>query len=591
MQTPPAPPFVLLEDRDAVIGFGRLFTRPVEIIRTDHVGDVDACLDRLQAGLQRGLHAAGYLAYEAAGAWEPGLAGLGRPTEGPVLWFGLFEGFDVIPADQLDRVFGDLAPRPIEALRLGRSREQHVAKVQRIKALIGAGDAYQVNLTFPIRFRYEGDPLALYACLRARQPVSHGGVVVLGDGAVLSVSPELFVSVSGRRATTRPMKGTTARGADPAQDREARRRLANDPKQLAENLMIVDLLRNDLSRVSQPGSVRVPALYTVETYPNFHALTSTVVGDLRPEAGVREVLQALFPCGSVVGAPKIRAAEIIAEVEEQGRGVYTGAVGMIAPNLDLAFNVAIRTAVVSAEGCGRFGVGGGIVADSDPDGEYDEALLKGRVLADLAEGFQLIETLRWTPAAGFVRLDAHLARLAGSAARLGFTVDLDGVRQSLAAAAQAWRDGPDRRVRLLLDPTGALAISDAPIDGEPGRVQRLGVADQTLDAADPFLRHKTTRRAGHEAASAQAESAGLDEMILLNRRGGVADGARNTIFVERDGQLLTPPIAAGALPGVLRAELIATGAASEAALTLDDLRGGGVFIGNSLRGLRPATLV
>ena len=584
-------PFVLLEDRASIDAAGRLFTRPVEVVRCDDLAAVSAGLARVQSGLDRGLHAAGFLAYEAWPALEP--ARCRRPgvaPAGPLLWFGLFAGFEAISGGVLDGLFGDLAPPPpIRDVRLGQSREQHVAKIETVKTLIAAGDAYQVNLTFPIRFHYAGDPLALYAALRARQPVAHGAVVALGESTVLSVSPELFVSVEGGRAVTRPMKGTAARGADEAADQGARRRLAADPKERAENLMIVDLLRNDLSRVCQVGSVRVPALHTVETYPTFHALTSTVTGDLRPGAGLRDILEALFPCGSVVGAPKIRAGEIIAELEGEGRGPYTGAVGAAGPDGDLAFNVAIRTAVLAADGEGRFGVGGGIVADSDPGAEYDEALLKGRVLTDLAEDFQLIETLRWTPA-GFVRLGGHLARLTSSARRLGFAADLRSIKRQVRTAALAWHSSADRRVRLLLHRDGSLIIADSALGEEPEHTLRLGLFDQALDAGDPFLRHKTTRRSVHEAASAAAAGAGVDEMVLLNRSGGIADGARNSIFVEHEGRLLTPPVRAGALPGVLRADLIAHGVALEAELSLEDLRARPVLIGNSLRGLRCCTL-
>lgn len=581
------PPFVLLEDRASIDAGGRLFTDPVENVRCDDLAAVEVGLERIQSGLDQGLHAAGFLAYEAWPALErASCLGRGLAPPSPLLWFGLFAGFEAIPGSVLDGLFGDLAPPPpIEDVRLGHSREQHVAKVLAAKTLIAAGDAYQVNLTFPIRFRFAGHPLALYAALRAKQPVAHGGVVALGESTVLSVSPELFVSVEGGRAVTRPMKGTAARGTDVAADCEARERLAADPKQRAENLMIVDLLRNDLSRVCQVGSVQVPALFNVETYPTFHALTSTVTGDLRPDARLRDILEALFPCGSVVGAPKIRAGEIIAELEGEGRGPYTGALGAVGPDCDLEFNVAIRTAVLGADGEGRFGVGGGIVADSDPDAEYEEALLKGRVLTDLAEDFQLIETLRWTPA-GYVRLGGHLARLTRSAELLGFAADRRSIESQVRQAALAWQGGADRRVRLLLHRDGSLVISDSEIDEEPERALRLGVFDQALDTGDPFLRHKTTRRFVHEAASAAAAVAGFDEMVLLNRSGNVADCARNSIFVEHEGVLLTPPVHAGALLGVLRADLIAQGVAHEAELGLEDLRARPMLIGNSLRGLR-----
>ena len=588
-------PFVLLEDRAAPGGGGRLFRDPVAIVRCDEPADLEAAFAALEAGVARGLHAAGMATYEVGCALEPRLAGLASPRpSGPLLWFGLFAAPRVLTGDALDAAFAALGPPPpIRDLRLGRDRAAHRAKVRRILELIGAGDVYQVNLTFPVDFDYVGDPLALYGALRARQPVAHGGVVMLEDLAVLSVSPELWVDVRGGIAATRPMKGTAARGADPAADRAAVEALLADPKQRAENLMIVDLMRNDLARVCEAGSVRTPALLTPETYPSFHALTSTVTGRLRAGVGARDIFAALFPCGSIVGAPKVRAAEIIGELEAEPRGFYTGAIGEIAPDGDLRFNVAIRTAVIAADGRGRYGVGGGIVADSDPDAEYDEALLKARVLTELAGDYGLIETFRWSPAAGFVRAAAHLDRLAASARRLGFAFDRRGAEAVLAAAAARWAaaDG-DRRVRLQLARGGALDLTVQPAAPAPDRPLRLALAAARLDAGDPFARHKTTRRAVFETAFAEAAAAGFDEVVFLNREGRLAEASRNTLFVRINDRLITPPLACGVLPGVLRAALLAEGRAVEGVLTLADLtRADGAFVGNSLHGLRAAVLV
>jgi para-aminobenzoate synthetase/4-amino-4-deoxychorismate lyase len=364
-----------------------------------------------------------------------------------------------------------------------------------------------------------------------------------------------------------------------------------DPKQRDENLMIVDLLRNDLSRISRPGSVRTPALFTVETYPSFHTLTSTVTGELRPGAPLQEKVAALFPCGSIVGAPKVRASEIIRELEAAPRGAYTGALGVIAPSGDMRFNVAIRTAVLRADGTGTYGVGGGIVADSDPDAEYDEALLKARVLSDLATDYGLIETLRWSPERGFVRLAGHLQRLERSAGQLGFGFDRCAIVGQLEQSAATWPHDGDRRVRALLGRDGTLKVTDQPAPAPPSQALRVRIADQRLDAGDPFLRHKTTRRDLHEAAFAEAAAEGFDEALLLNRRGALADASRNTVVVEIDGVLVTPPVRAGALPGVLRAELLAQGRARERNLDLADLEHATRwFLGNSLNGLRQAIL-
>lgn len=586
------PPFVLLEDRGAA-GPALLFADPVEIVQAEAAAQVADAFARIEAGLARGLHAAGFLSYELGYVFEPRLAGL-LPAQRslPLIWFGLFEAPRAIAAETLDRQFAAQgAPPPLEGLAFGLDEAGHAAQIGRVLDYLRAGDAYQVNLTFPIRFRYDGDPLALYAALRASQPVAHGGVVATGAASILSVSPELFIETASGQAVTRPMKGTAARGADLAADAAAKAALRADPKQRAENLMIVDLLRNDLGRVSEIGSVSVPALFSVETYPGFHTLTSTVTSRLLPGLPVSRLIEAMFPCGSVTGAPKLRAMEIIRELEETPRDVYTGSLGMIAPNGDLRFNVAIRTATLLTGGEGVYGVGGGIVADSLAASEYAECRLKARVLTDLAEDYGLIETLRWSAARGYVRLPLHLDRLAASAASLGFRFDRDAVTVRLAEAETAFVAGQDRRVRLELRRDGALDLAAPPLPPEPDGQLLVAVAAERVDAGDPFLRHKTTRRGAYERAFAAADASGCGEAIFLNRQGFLTESTRGNLFVRRSDILLTPPLEHGLLPGVLRRELLEAGAAREAPLRLSELAGGEPwFIGNSLRGLRPARL-
>ncbi len=585
-------PSVLLEDRLNAEAGGLLYARPHAVIRCDAAQDLQAAWRAVEQGLASGLHAAGLFSYELGYALEAKLAPLmPAPLDGPLLWLGLFDPPARIGAAALDEMFATFAPPPPVRLAAGEDRARHLAGVREALRLIAAGDIYQVNLTFPVDFTYAGDPLALYAAMRVRQPVAHGGVAALDGITVLSVSPELWMSTSGGVATTRPMKGTAARGGDAAADAAARTALAADPKQRAENLMIVDLLRNDLSRISAAGTVRVPALFTVETYPSLHTMTSTVTGHLRPDTSLRERVAAMFPCGSVVGAPKIRAGEVIRTLEPHPRGFYTGALGAIAPNGDMRFNVAIRTATLRADGNGRYGVGGGIVAESDPDAEYAEALLKARVLTDLADEYGLIETFRWSAASGFVRLDRHLARLARSAGALGFAFDAAGATRRLQARAGGWQaDAGDRRVRLLLARDGTVSVQDEEVVTPPG-VLRVGLAADRLDPGDPFLGHKTTQRTIYERAFAAARAAGLDEAVLLNRRGEVAEASRHTVFVEEDGRLLTPPLACGVLPGVLRSWLLDSDRAVERAITPAMLAGSPLWLGNSLHGLRQSILV
>ncbi|WP_018181649.1 aminodeoxychorismate synthase component I [Kaistia granuli] len=587
-------PFVLIEDRLNTSIPAELYCDPVEIVRCDRGEDVAAAFRRIEQGLSRGLHAAGFASYELGYALQERLGPAlpdGRAL--PLLWFGLFREPLPIPAVELDQVFGDLAPPPpLAAVRPRLDAAAHAAQVGRVLDYLRDGDAYQINLTFPVDFHYDGDPLALYAALRASQPVSHGGMVAFDDAAILSVSPELFLDIASGVVTTRPMKGTVMRGDNAETDQAAQDTLQNDPKQRAENLMIVDLLRNDLGRVSEIGSVKVPELFKVETYPTLHTLTSTVTSRLLPGTSLDHLMRAAFPCGSITGAPKLRAMEIIRELEAEPRDVYTGSIGVMRPNGDLRFNVAIRTATVFGNGTGRYGAGGGIVADSQAASEYAECLLKARVLTDLAEDYGLIETLLWSSETGFARLALHLDRLTRSAGALGFAFDRPAAEARLAALVPSLTAGGEHRVRLELRRDGGIEMVAPRLAAEPDRPVVTAFASLRADAGDPFLRHKTTRRQIYEAAFSEAVGRGADEAILLNRSGFVTEATRSNIFVERNGLLLTPPVSDGLLPGILRQSLIESGAAVERQLRPGDLAGAARwFLGNSLRGLRQAHLL
>ncbi|NTV70648.1 MAG: aminodeoxychorismate synthase component I [Azonexaceae bacterium] len=450
--------------------------------------------------------------------------------------------------------------------------ETYVATVNRIKRLIFEGDCYQVNFTFPLDFEWFGSPLALYARLRERQPVRYGGFVGDTRQGLVSLSPELFVERRGERLVTRPMKGTAPRSALPEQ-------LRDSAKDRAENLMIVDLLRNDLGRVADQGSVVVDRLFDIEEYPTLWQMVSEVSANVGGRS-FGEILRALFPCGSITGAPKIRAMQIAGELECTDRGIYTGALGWLAPDGDFRLNVAIRSLELGADGHGKLGVGSGIVADSQPTAEWQECLLKSRFLRECDPGLLLIETLRREDG-GYPRLAGHLERLRRSAAWLGFACDEAQVAELLAAqpVAGVWR------VRLTLSKDGCIDVQSFPQGAEPSEPRHAVLAAANIESAYPLRRHKTTDRAQYDAAlKALDGDPQLFDVVFLNERGEVAEGARSNVFVERDGVLLTPPLASGALPGVLRAELLATGRAREAVLYPADLADG-FWLGNALRGL------
>jgi para-aminobenzoate synthetase/4-amino-4-deoxychorismate lyase len=455
-----------------------------------------------------------------------------------------------------------------------------------VQEKIRSGDIYQLNLTFKARFRLAGSPLTFFLDLRQKQRVAYGGIVDTGKVTVLSASPEVFIEQEGNTISTRPMKGTAPRAGTPESDAEARLQLSTDMKQRAENLMIVDLMRNDIGRISEIGSVSVTDLFTVETFQTLHQMTSGVRATLKDGIGMTELLQGIFPPGSVTGAPKIRAMELTRALEAEPRGVYCGAIGHISPEGRALFNVAIRTAVIFRDAAGEMGIGSGVVFDSNGSKEYDECLLKMKFLTDPVKRFDLIETMLFEPETGLVLLERHIARLESSARYFGFAFDEVSVRKALSDAIEGQADR--LRIRLLLSEAGAVTVTTTPLPPpDADTIMRFVVSESILDSSDVFLFHKTTRRELYDQEwQKHSETMGAEEVIYVNERGELAEGSRTTIFLERNGRLETPVLSSGLLPGTLRAELIAQGRAVEAVLTLEDLGSAdAIFLGNSVRGL------
>lgn len=594
-----AQPFVLLDDaRHMGAVPARLFCNPVGTTAARSAAEIPALLDALEAARSRGLHAAGYLAYEAgrglAPAWR-GAVGDARDPDMPLGWFGFFETVERIDADAVESLLPGPAGAWVGGPRPRIVRADYLAAVERTLSYIRAGDIYQANLTFRADVPFAGAPLAIYARLRRTARAGYGGFIWTGERAIASLSPELFFALRGHEVMARPMKGTAERLIDPDADAVAARELATDPKQRAENLMIVDLIRNDLSRVAVPGSVAVPELFRVESFPTIHQLVSDVTAKMPNGTGAVDVLRAAFPCGSITGAPKVRAMEIIDELETGARGLYTGSIGFIEAGGDAAFNVAIRTLVFPAvipsqsdlqdgAACATLGLGSGIVADSQPAEEWRECLAKGEFVSAAGESFDLIETMLFDPVEGVQRLEGHLARMKASAVALDFVFDRHGARNSLQSATFRLRSAA--RVRMRLARSGALAVEVTPLPRLAELPVPVAVRPAPMAPDDFRLAHKTSLRADYDAVRIES---GTAEVVFVDEPGFVTEGSWSNIFVERDGQLLTPPLALGLLPGVLRAELIEKGRAVESHLRIADLEDG-FFIGNSLRGLIPARL-
>jgi para-aminobenzoate synthetase/4-amino-4-deoxychorismate lyase len=550
----------------------------------DGLADVLPVLRRVEEAVARGLHAAGFLTYEAAPAFDAALVTHPPDPRLPLAWFALFATREEVPA---------LVGIPDEPFTLGAwepslGAEAYARRVGRIREWIAAGDTYQVNFTLRLAAAFAGSDLGLYGALCRAQRSAYGALLRIGDLSVVSASPELFFRWAEGELELRPMKGTRPRGRWEDEDAALAAELVASPKERAENLMIVDLLRNDAGRVSEWGSVHVPRLFETERYETVHQLTSTIRSRTRPGTSLSDVLRALFPCGSVTGAPKVRTTEIIRELEDGPRGVYTGAIGFVSPG-ETAFSVGIRTLLVDrARGRAELGVGSGITYDAGAEAEYQECLDKARFASHPPADFELLETLLWEPGGGWFLLEGHLERTASSARYFGFRFDEAHARAALADAVSGPTDGP-LRVRLLAARDGAVRVETFPLAPQPEAPARVALSARPVDSRDPFLCHKTTRREVYTTRA--AERPDVDDVILVNERGEVTESTVANVVARIDGSLWTPQREAGLLPGVFRRHLLETGEIRERALRPEDLWAAEeVWLINSVRRWRRADL-
>ena len=577
--------FALLDDASAeghAQARSRLYGGYAGMLACQRIEDWPRLLDGMQDALARGLHAVPVLTYEL-GEQLAGIAPA-RELHAPLAQVLLFERYDMLDAAEVDAWLAARAdeqgpgPAGIGFVRANVDEATFAHAIGRIRDYIAAGDTYQVNYTYRLRFDAFGPVCALYARLRARQPVPYGALIALPDGrAVLSLSPELFVRHDAGRLLARPMKGTAP--ADPDDDLAnavRAQQLAADPKNRAENLMIVDLLRNDLGRIARTGSVGVPALFDVKRYSSVLQMTSTVQAQLAPGTSLQAIFEALYPCGSITGAPKRRTMEIIRELEPAARGIYTGAIGWIDPPAgsgfgtlqqarfgaqfgDFCLSVPIRTLTLLPEQNGvrhgELGVGAGIVYDSDPGAEYAECRLKAGFLTGLPNDFEIFETIHATRAEGCRHLERHLARLRASAAYFGHPFNADVARSAALQACAALPDETPHRVRLALRPDGEIVVQTGALAPLAEPVQVL-LADAPTHAHDIFLRHKTSIRSRYDAAWRTAESVGAFDTLFFNERGELTEGGRSNVFVRIGGRWYTPPLSSGVLPGVMRGVLL-----------------------------------
>jgi len=617
------PCFALLDDCGSTPErpTSRLHTGFVREHRCTDAAGLDSVWARIDADLRQGLHAVLLADYE----WGAKLLHAGQAQlaadDASALRVLMFRDCQKLSAAEVASWLetheaghahetGHIQPAGVMNLQPSVDEAAFTEAIARIHEAIAAGETYQVNFTYRLHGQGYGSPVALYRRLRERQPVAYGALIVLPEDGedgithVLSCSPELFLRHDGGVLTARPMKGTAARVDAPEGDSEMARLLSVDTKNRAENVMIVDLLRNDIGRVACTGSVKVPTLFAIEPYATVFQMTSTVQAALRPGVGMPELLRAVFPCGSITGAPKHRTMEWISRLESTPRGLYCGAIGWIdAPAGDacigdFCLSVAIRTLTLGAESKEgarplHLGVGAGIVQDSNAADEFEECLLKARFLTALDPGFELFETMLATPGEGIRYLDRHMARIAGSARVLGFAFDRDAALQALCDALPALASGQPSRLRLALSHDGRIGITHSALPPLPPGAVKLLIAGQRLPNANPLAAHKTTVRQHYDAGVRTAERAGAFDSLFFTEDGRLVEGGRSTVFARIGGRWWTPPVSDGALPGVMRGVLIEDSIweATERSLSLEDLHAAQkLVVCNALRGVLPAQL-
>ncbi|MFN8386232.1 MAG: aminodeoxychorismate synthase component I [Anaerolineales bacterium] len=622
---------IVLRDGDSWLHF----TNPQRVISTDQLHGVLPALCEIEDAVNNGFHAAGFLSYESAPAFDsahlttetfrPERSGaqskdilasrastsllkdhssLRSARNFPYLWFGLY------PQPRLISLPQPASPKPALIWSPTVSRKTYNSAIEQIKNQIADGRTYQVNYTMRLQTDFDTDAWDFFLHL-AQSQNNHAAYVDTGRFVIASASPELFFQLDGETLTCRPMKGTTRRGRTTLEDAEQAQWLKESEKNRAENVMIVDMIRNDLGRIAKTGSVNVPELFATEKYPTLWQMTSTV--QATTDASLTKIFSALFPCASITGAPKVSTMRIISELETTPRKMYTGSIGYIAPQRKAKFNVAIRTALIDREThTAEYGVGGGIVWDSESGDEYEEALLKARVLTESPPQFSLLETMLWTPDEGFFLRDKHIARLLDSAEYFNFPIS-PRWSSSPARAERTLSEGEveveasrdvsrpplpketletylneissqftsPQRVRLLIDKFGEIQIENAPFESVV-KTLRVHLANKPINSNDAFLFHKTTHRAVYE--NAKKDFPDYDDVLLFNERDELTEFTIGNLVVKMDGNLYTPPISCGLLSGTFRAHLLETGQVAERVIRVDEIKKcAKIFLVNSVR--------
>ena len=560
-----------------------LLQDPLRIITAWKPNEVLPCIEEIEQAGKDGLYAAGFISYEAASGFDSALV-TDSPGKLPLVWFGIFDKAEPYELDLHQESTSHVKCNWLPDV----SREQYDESINRVHSYLRAGDTYQVNYTFRMNSNFVGDAWSMFIDMQRAQRGAYAAYIETDDFAICSASPELFFSLDGDHLISRPMKGTAKRGLTVAEDDQACVELSRSVKNQSENIMIVDMIRNDMGRIATPGTVEVSALFEIERFPTVLQMVSTV--ESKTSASISEIMQALFPCASITGAPKVRTMQIINELEKEPRGIYTGSIGYLAPDRKAWFNVAIRTVMIDKESAkAEYGIGGGIVWDSTAENEYQESLTKAAILTADRPEFELLETLLWEGNIGYFLLDRHLERLNGSARYFGFRFSLDDCRQQLEMFGNELGNRTSR-VRLLVTENGDIKITaqnyDISVSEQPWRVV---LAAAPVDIKDMFLYHKTTKRNIYKQAKDLAPE--FDDVILWNYDGEVTESTIANIVIEKNGRKVTPYIKSGLLAGVFRGYLLDCGQIEEAIVTIDDLKNADrLWLINSVRKWVPVVL-
>jgi len=572
-----------------------LFSNPQHEIIAYTPDELSVALEQVEHYKKQGLYLCGYLSYEAGYAFiDKAINRKPQETSNqPLLYFIAFKDLQRPSRDDVGACLNrsSLSPRSklcLHDLRLNVSEPDYLNAISKIKEYISAGDTYQINYTLKYKFKLQGTIASLYKALREIQPVEFSALLNFPESQIVSLSPELFIKKKGNTLISKPMKGTAKRGEDKAEDKTIVEFLKLDSKTLSENVMIVDLIRNDFGRICRTGSVQVKNLFQVQTFKTLHQMISTVKGTLKKNLSFNDILLALFPCGSITGAPKIRTMEIINELEKEPRGIYTGAIGYLLPNDDFYFNVPIRTISVDKKNQCEMGVGSGIIHESDAQAEYEECLLKADFLTNINKDFYLIESFRFDAKENrFNNINQHIKRLTQSAKYFGFKLRLDEINEALAQLKKTLTSG-NYKIRLTVYQNQKFKVSHDAISAttKNDNPKIISISQEPIDSHSIFQYHKTSRREHYNQAFDEAAKDDYYDVLFLNENKELVEASRHNVFIKKGNQYYTPPISSGALNGIQRQQFMLLHNVKEVALAIDDLESADeILLTNSVRGV------